>query len=73
MISATSMLHNSKRKYFVLNDNTLLETICFLFLRFFFCLFVLRLYGPVNPMESYQVRSVYLSAFLLGRLSPLSC
>ena len=32
-------------------------------------LFVLRFYGPVNPMGS---RSVYLTTRLLGRLSPLS-
>ena len=31
------------------------------------CLFVLRFYGPVNPMGS-----VYLTTHLLGRLSPLS-
>ena len=36
------------------------------------CLFVLRFYGPVNPMGSYRVRSVYLTTLLLGRLSPLS-
>ena len=36
------------------------------------CLFVLRFYGPVNPMESCPVPSVYLSRLLLGRLSPLS-
>ena len=35
-------------------------------------LFVLRFYGPVNPMGSCQVRSVYLTTRLLGRLSPLS-
>ena len=34
-------------------------------------LFVLRFYGPVNPMGSCRVRSVYLTC-LLGRLSPLS-
>ena len=33
---------------------------------------VLRFYGPVNPMGSYQVQSVYLITRLLGRLSPLS-
>ena len=27
------------------------------------CLFVLRFYGPVNPMGSCQVRSVYLTTF----------
>ena len=37
-----------------------------------FCLFVLRFYGPVNPMGSCQARSVYLTTRLLGRLSPLS-
>ena len=36
------------------------------------CLFVLRFYGPVNPMESCQAQSVYLTTRLLGRLSPLS-
>ena len=35
-------------------------------------LFVLRFYGPVNPMGSCRVRSVYLTTCLLGRLSPLS-
>ena len=34
--------------------------------------FVLRFYGPVNPMGSCRARSVYLSTRLLGRLSPLS-
>ena len=34
--------------------------------------FVLRFYGPVNPMGSCRVRSVYLITRLLGRLSPLS-
>ena len=36
------------------------------------CLFVLRFYGPVNPMGSCQAQSVYLTTCLLGRLSPLS-
>ena len=36
------------------------------------CLFVLRFYGPVNPMGSCRSRSVYLTTRLLGRLSPLS-
>ena len=35
-------------------------------------LFVLRFYGPVNPVNSCQARSVYLTTLLLGRLSPLS-
>ena len=35
-------------------------------------LFVLRFYGPVNPMGSCRTRSVYLTTRLLGRLSPLS-
>ena len=38
----------------------------------FFNLFVLRFYGPVNPMGSCRARSVYLTTRLLGRLSPLS-
>ena len=37
-----------------------------------YCLFVLRFYGPVNPMGSCRARSVYLTTRLLGRLSPLS-
>ena len=36
------------------------------------CLFVLRFYGPINPMGSCRARSVYLTTRLLGRLSPLS-
>ena len=35
-------------------------------------LFVLRFYGPVNPMGSCRARSVYLTTRLLGRLSPQS-
>ena len=31
-------------------------------------LFVLRFYGPANPMGSYRARSVYLTTRLLGRL-----
>ena len=34
--------------------------------------FVLRFYGPANPMGSCRARSVYLTTLLLGRLSPLS-
>ena len=37
-----------------------------------FVLFVLRFYGPVNPMGSCRALSVYLTTRLLGRLSPLS-
>ena len=37
-----------------------------------FDLFVLRFYGPVNPIGSCWARSVYLTTRLLGRLSPLS-
>ena len=36
------------------------------------CLFVLRFYGPVNPLGSCRARSVYLTTHLLGRLSPPS-
>ena len=35
-------------------------------------LFVLRFYGPVNPMGSCWAQSVYLTTRLLDRLSPLS-
>ena len=37
-----------------------------------FCLFVLRFYGPVNRMGSCPARSVYITTRSLGRLSPLS-
>ena len=33
-------------------------------------LFVLRFYGPVNPMGSCRAQSVYLATHLLGKLSP---
>ena len=33
----------------------------------FVCLFVLKFYGPVNPMWSCRARSVYLTTRLLGR------
>ena len=36
-----------------------------------YVLFVLRFYGPVNPVGSCRARSVYLTTHLLGRLSPL--
>ena len=42
------------------------------YVKLFVCLFVLRFYGPVNPMGSCRARSVYLTTRLLGRLSPLS-
>ena len=34
--------------------------------------FVLRFHGPVKPMGTCRMRSVYLTTLLLGRLSPLS-
>ena len=37
-----------------------------------YALFVLRFYGPVNPMWSCRAQSVYLTTRLLDRLSPLS-
>ena len=39
---------------------------------YFLDLFVLRFYGPVNPVGSCRAQSVYLTTRLLGRLSPLS-
>ena len=33
---------------------------------------MLRFYVPANPLESCRAWSVYLTALLLGRLSPLS-
>ena len=44
----------------------------FCLLKLNFCLFVLRFYGPVNPMGSFRAWSVYLTTRILGRLSPLS-
>ena len=38
----------------------------------FSCLFLLRFYGPVDPMGLCRVRSVYLTTHLMGRRSPLS-
>ena len=38
----------------------------------FVCLFVLRFYGPVNPMGSCQALSIYLTTRLPGRRSPQS-
>ena len=35
-------------------------------------LFVLKFYGPINPMGSCRARSVNLATRLLGRLCPLS-
>ena len=32
-----------------------------------YCLFVLRFYGPVNPMGSCRARSVYLTTRLLNK------
>ena len=37
-----------------------------------FVFMLLRFYGPVNPVESYRARSIYLTTRLLGRLSPVS-
>ena len=42
------------------------------FMLIWFCRFVLRFYGPVNPKGSCRARSVYLTTRLLGRLNPLS-
>ena len=53
----------------------ILFSLQFYFFHHFDCqvlLFVLRFYGPVNPMGSCRARSVYLTTRLLGRLSPLS-
>ena len=44
----------------------------FFIFKFLVCLFMLRFYGPVNPMGSCRTRSVYQTTRLLGRLSPLS-
>ena len=54
--------------YSCLNETLTLEWWCLRTLS----LFVLRFYGPVNPMGSCRARSIYLATPLLGRLSPLS-
>ena len=38
-----------------------------LYTKVFVCLFVLRFYGPLNPVGSCRARSVYLTTRLLGR------
>ena len=43
-----------------------LDFICGLFV------FVLRFYGPVNPIGSFRAWSVYLTTLLQGRHSPVS-
>ena len=58
----------SKMKVVSANADTILIAIN----RWSNCLFVLRFYGPVNPMGSCRAQSVYLTTCLLGRLSPLS-
>ena len=51
-------------------NNLTLSSLGKIFSRHFFFIFVLRFYGPVNPMGSCRARSVYLTKRLLGRLSP---
>ena len=55
--------HKSDCRVFLVLAHILLPT---------YCLFVLRFYGPVNPMGPCRARSVYLTTRLLDRLSPLS-
>ena len=50
--------------------NPVFSTKAILVYRWF--LFVLRFYGPVNPMGPCRARSVYLTTRLLDWLSPLS-
>ena len=45
---------------------------CLLALPLGLVLFVLKFYGPVNPMGSCRARSVYLTTLLLGSLIPAS-
>ena len=54
--------------------NGLITVLCTMVISNLFvdCLFVLRFYGPVNPVGSCRARSVYLTTRLLGRLSPPS-
>ena len=47
------------------NETKIMFLVCYEFV-------VLTFYGPVNPMESCGVRSVHLTALLVGRLSSLS-
>ena len=56
----------------IIMDRYLKEVLAFVYDGSAVCLFVLRFYGPVNPMGSCRARSVYLTTRLLGRLSPLS-
>ena len=62
MISHNVCFHGKIRK----------KTMSIKWIPYGFCLFVLRFYGPVNPMGSCRAWSVYITIRLLGRLSPLS-
>ena len=53
-----------KGRLFYFSEKMMLDLSC--------VLFVLRFYGPVNPMGSCWAQWVYLTTCLLGRLSPLS-
>ena len=64
------MLYIKKRNTWTHRQTNEPEVICPS--NFFVCLFVLKFYGPVNPMGSCRARSVYLTTRLLGRLSPLN-
>ena len=56
----------SKINWTIQNEKGVFEYVQSLILAFV-CLFVLRFYGPVNPMGSCRVRSIYLTT--LDRLS----
>ena len=66
-----SLLWDTRHKWIKVLIITIAD-IFFFFFVFLGNLFVLRFYGPVNPMGSCRARSVYLTTRLLGRLSPLS-
>ena len=65
------ILFSRKSKKHIMSLSSAVSSNSVFYLLFYF-LFVLRFYGPVNPMGSCQAWSVNLSSLLLGRFSPLS-
>ena len=66
MLYISMKFHENILKGFQVIERT--QNVCLFVVRFF----VLRFYGPVNPMGSCRAQSVYLTTCLQGRLNPLS-
>ena len=74
MILPLHMLSKNQMQFSVPSEvkKLLFPILCMYFYILDTFLFVLRFYGPVNPMGSCRARSVYLNTRLLGKLSPLN-